>query len=63
VLRAAHEKHPGDIEILIALATISNERGAREEAIGYARKLVALAPDDLQAKMLLHQLEQPSGEQ
>ena len=63
VLRAAHEKHPGDIEILLALATINDERGAKEDAIEYARQLVALAPDDPQAKLLLEHLEHPRSKE
>jgi tetratricopeptide (TPR) repeat protein len=57
VLRAAHEKHPGDVEILLALATINRDRGAREDAIAYARRLVALSPEDPGARQLLEVLE------
>jgi Flp pilus assembly protein TadD len=61
VLRAANDRHPGDVDILIALATLNDEKGSREEAIGYARKLVALAPEDVQARMLLQQLQSKSA--
>jgi Flp pilus assembly protein TadD len=50
VLRAAHENHPSDLEILQALASIGREAGHDEEALGYLRKLQALTqsrPDQL----------------
>jgi Flp pilus assembly protein TadD len=57
VLERAHAGRPGDRELLIALATISRERGEAAAAVAYARKLVALSPDDPDARALLAQLE------
>jgi hypothetical protein len=42
---------------LQALATISRDAGRREQAIGYARKLVAISPGDPGARRLLAELE------
>jgi predicted CXXCH cytochrome family protein len=57
VLGAAHERHPADRQILLALATISRDRGDARAALGYARKLEALAPGDPQVRGLVAQLE------
>jgi Flp pilus assembly protein TadD len=57
VLTQAHARHPGEPEILVALATISRERGQLASAIGYARKLVELVPYDQGARQLLAELE------
>ena len=46
VLKQAHERHPGEPELLVGLATISRERGQLASAIDYARKLVELVPYD-----------------
>jgi tetratricopeptide (TPR) repeat protein len=56
-LSRAHERHPGDREILVALATVNRDNGAIETAMDYARKLVALKPNEPQAQQLLTQLE------
>ena len=52
VLAAAHARHTGSREILEALANFSAKTGNRAAAAAYADKLVALAPDDAQAKAL-----------
>jgi Flp pilus assembly protein TadD len=57
VLTQAHARHPGEPEILVALATISRERGQLAAAIDYARKLVELGPYDQGARQLLAELE------
>lgn len=57
VLKAAHERHSGDPELLMALATISRDRGDRPAAIVYARKLTTIAPNDPASRQLLSQLE------
>jgi len=43
--------------LLQALATMERDRGNRQAAADYARKLVALLPDDAQAKALLQELQ------
>jgi Flp pilus assembly protein TadD len=57
VLRQAHARHPGDRDVLTALATISRDAGDRRAAAGYARALVALSPSDPAARRLLAELE------
>ncbi len=56
-LREAAQRFPGDRELLTALVFVTRERGDREAAIEYARRLVALAPDDPAARQLLAALE------
>lgn len=56
VLERAHVLHPGNAEILVALATINRDRGAREAARAYARKLVEVTPNDPAARQLLREL-------
>jgi Flp pilus assembly protein TadD len=56
VLAAGHAAHPGDREILAALASFSAKAGQRQAAIGYARKLLELDPQDPEAQQLYDQL-------
>jgi tetratricopeptide (TPR) repeat protein len=56
VLARAHDRHPGDAEILLALSTINRERGARDAAMAYARKLLEVAPEDPRARQILGEL-------
>jgi tetratricopeptide (TPR) repeat protein len=56
VLARAHDRHPGDVEILLALSTINRERGDRDAARAYARKLVEVAPEDPRARQILGDL-------
>ncbi len=56
VLREAHERHAGDPDILVALATISRDRGALAAARAYARKLLQTAPELPEARQLAHEL-------
>ena len=57
VLIRAHDRHPGDAEILLALSTINRERGARDAAMAYAKKLLEVAPEDPRARQILGDLE------
>jgi Flp pilus assembly protein TadD len=57
VLKKAHQAHPGDAEVLLALVTMTREKGALHESLGYARELVALLPWDPRARQLLAQVE------
>lgn len=57
VLADAHARHPEDRDLLIALTTMHRDRGSRAEAIEYARKLVALSPQDPAPRQLLAELE------
>jgi len=57
ILQKAHERFPGNREILIALATIHRDMGATEDALRYARALLAISPSDGTARALLNQLD------
>jgi Flp pilus assembly protein TadD len=57
VLKKAHQAHPGDAEVLLALVTMTREKGALSDALGFARELAALLPWDPRARQLLAQLE------
>ena len=56
-LERAYRLHPGDLEIVSALATMNQERGDRAAATKWARNLVELAPENPQARALLESLE------
>jgi Flp pilus assembly protein TadD len=56
ILKQANARHPADVDILVALVTMSRDAGDRQGAIGYARELVRIAPNDPQAKALLQSL-------
>jgi Flp pilus assembly protein TadD len=58
-LKAAHARHPGDPDVLIALATISRDRGARDAARAYARMLMQVAPELPEARRLAEELDRP----
>ncbi len=45
LLARAHERHPGDIDLLVSLVTFHRDAGQPEAARRYARKLHALHPD------------------
>jgi tetratricopeptide (TPR) repeat protein len=59
VLHRAHQAHPGDRDILLALVNYSQEGGDLKAARDYARALVELSPGDRLALRLLEQLESP----
>ncbi len=56
-LRAAHERRPGDRDVLIALATMSRDRGDRAAALTWARALRDLDPQDARAQQLVAELQ------
>lgn len=56
VLERAHARHPGDIDVLMALATFERDRGARAIARQWAERLLALAPDDPNVQALVADL-------
>ena len=56
-LRSTHAGHPGDRDVLIALATMSRDRGDREGALRWARALRDLDPQDPGAQRLVAELE------
>ena len=57
VLERASARFPGHREILFALATIDRQRGARAEALAWARRLMTLTPSDPAAQRLLADLQ------
>ena len=57
VFQGAHERHPGNRDLLMALATMNRDTGQLSTAVEYARKLVALSPQDPNALQFLTQLE------
>jgi len=59
VLRRAHQRHPVDLDVLSALATIARDSGDLATAITYAEELVRLAPGNQQARALLGSLSGP----
>jgi Flp pilus assembly protein TadD len=61
VLSAAHARHPGNREILYALASFNAKAGDRAAAIGWARKLLELDPQDSEARKLLEGLTSPGA--
>jgi predicted CXXCH cytochrome family protein len=61
VLARAHERHPASRDVLVALAQYEAEAGHREAAVGWARRLVALSPEDPEARRLLERLERPAS--
>jgi|SRR5579871_748113 len=46
ILQQADHQRPADTDILIALATISRDKGDRDSPIAYARELRRVMPDD-----------------
>jgi len=56
VLAQASERHPGDTEILLALATFNRDAGRREQALDYARRLQALLPGNPSVANLVREL-------
>lgn len=57
VLERAHHRRQNDPEILAALVSLHRDRGDTSAALEYARKLVALSPQDAEARELLKRLE------
>jgi len=48
VLKSAHGRHPGNREILQALASINRDKGYMKEALVYAKKLNDFFPNNIQ---------------
>src|SRR5206468_1199063 len=56
VLTAAHTRFPGNREILSALASLNAKAGRGAAAVGYARTLLDLDPQDPEARQLYDQV-------
>jgi Tfp pilus assembly protein PilF len=61
VLEKAQQRHPSERALLSALSEFNQLAGNRQEAIRWARALVALSPDDPNAAQLLEQLRGPAN--
>jgi tetratricopeptide (TPR) repeat protein len=57
ILKDAHQRHPADRDILVALVEYHRQAGDRPSALAWAHKLVELSPGDVQARRLLESLE------
>ena len=57
VLLTAHERHPEDRDLLIALITMHRDTGSHEVALEFARKFAGISPRDAVARQLLDDLE------
>jgi tetratricopeptide (TPR) repeat protein len=58
VLTRAHERHPAERDIVVALVEYEAQAGNRKAAIAWARKLIEMSPEDAQGRRLLQALEQ-----
>jgi Flp pilus assembly protein TadD len=56
VLGEAYRRHPYDREVLLGLASILRDQGRAKEAMRYAEELVAVMPEDAEAKRLLEEI-------
>ncbi len=61
VLRQAHDRFPGNREVLLGLASLTLEAGDVAAAERYAQAFVAMAPADPQGRQLLEQLKAAAG--
>jgi tetratricopeptide (TPR) repeat protein len=59
VLGQAHERFPGNRELLLGLASLSADAGNLPAALRYAQSFVAMAPGDPRGRQLLEQLQGP----
>jgi Flp pilus assembly protein TadD len=58
VLERSHQAHPGDLDLLVALATLNREMGELDTAVLYAEKLLELRPEDPAARSFLRGLQE-----
>jgi len=56
-LERAHQQHPTDRNILMALVSIARDNGDFAAALGHARELLTLDPDNAQLRGLVAELE------
>jgi tetratricopeptide (TPR) repeat protein len=56
ILRSAHETRPADVDVLIALATVSRDTGDLAAAKDYAAQLLRMAPNNPDAQALSQSL-------
>jgi Flp pilus assembly protein TadD len=56
-LEEAHQQHPADRDVLMALVSIARDQGDFAAALGHARELLALDPGNAQLRALVAELE------
>jgi predicted CXXCH cytochrome family protein len=56
-LEQAHQQHPADRDVLMALVSIARDQGNFAAALGHARALVALDPGNAELRALVSELE------
>ena len=57
LLERAHQQHPTDRDVLLALVSIARDKGDPATALRHARELLLLAPADPQLRALVADLE------
>ena len=57
VLEDTYQRHPNDPQLVSMLANLHRDQGNRATAVRFAKKLVALAPQDQGARRLLESLQ------
>jgi tetratricopeptide (TPR) repeat protein len=57
ILARSYRRNPYDRDLLFTLATFSRDQGKAQDAVRYAKELVAVIPEDRVAKQLLAELE------
>jgi predicted CXXCH cytochrome family protein len=61
VLTGAHARHPTERGILLALTEYERDAGDTRRALGWARKLAELSPEDENVRRLVQSLERPGA--
>ena len=61
ILEAAHESHPADREVLLALTSFHHEAGNSRQAEAYGRKLLELDPANSDLRRFIEQLGASTG--
>jgi Flp pilus assembly protein TadD len=57
ILEQAHQQHPADRDVLMALVSIARDQGNFAAALGHARELLTLDPGNAQLRGLVAELE------
>ncbi len=57
ILQRAQQRHPWDRDLLYALATLQRDAGRRQQALGWAQKLLQLDPESAGVRQLVEELQ------
>ena len=57
LLEDAHQQHPADRSVLVALVSIARDNGNFAQALRHAHELLTLDPGDVQLQALVAELE------